>query len=198
METKPASWALALIGPAGDEGDHPPPLAALFRRLAFAIALAAVYGLAVGLRRGGSELASHALGVPAGVLAVLVLGLPALFILLAITGSTVDARHLFADAVRSIAIFGVAAAGIAPVVGFFGVTAGGDGSAALIAGLGLAVAGGLGFFDFVRKLFGLITKDERPVTQLATVGISAGFTVFALILTTRVWLEALPLLGGSS
>ena len=53
-------------------------------RVATGAALSAVYGVALGAREGGSALLVHAIGVPAALLAVCTLGLPALFIVLAL------------------------------------------------------------------------------------------------------------------
>src|SRR5580658_634135 len=64
------------------------------RRLATAASLAAVFGVALGLRHGGLSLASGAAGAPLGILAVGALAAPALVILLALANAPIDALDL--------------------------------------------------------------------------------------------------------
>ncbi len=70
-------WAAALLEVDDD-------WRALARRVAIGAALSAIYGVALGAREGGLALALHAVGVPSALLAVCALGLPALYIVLAL------------------------------------------------------------------------------------------------------------------
>src|SRR5262249_46604666 len=54
----------------------------LARRGALGLGLSAFYGLALGARQGGKQLLVHALGVPLGLLLVVLVGAPSMFVFL--------------------------------------------------------------------------------------------------------------------
>jgi hypothetical protein len=70
-------------------------------RLASGLGLASLYGLALGARSGGLALVQHALGASAGLAAVAVLGIPALFVLLALVNAPVSPRAMLSVGARS-------------------------------------------------------------------------------------------------
>ena len=58
------------------------------QRLAVAIGLASLFGIAIGLRAGGVAIATHAFGVSLGIVAVCGLAVPALAIILALVNAS--------------------------------------------------------------------------------------------------------------
>src|SRR5580658_3050606 len=92
------------------------------RRLGVAASLAAVLGVALGLRKGGLALASGAAGAPLGILAVSALAAPALAILLALANAPIDAKDLARATTRAAAKAGLLLAGLAPLAALFVVT----------------------------------------------------------------------------
>ena len=184
------SWAAELLETEGD-------WRALARRGATGALLAAGYGLALGAREGGSALLVHALGVPAALVAVSLLGLPALYIVLALFDAPLSPRKAAGAAVRGIASGGLALAGLAPLAALYVVTSSTAGAAAIAGGLGLALGGLLGLRHLTATLREALDGADSATRFMA--GLSqVGFGLFAVLLAWRVWSALLPLLGGVS
>ena len=83
-------------------------------RLGAGLGFAALYGLALGSRSGGMSMLQHAFGASAGLAAVGALGLPSLFVLLALVDAPVSPGALLAAGARGLASAGFVLAGLAP------------------------------------------------------------------------------------
>lgn len=166
-------------------------------RFATGLGLAALYGLALGAREGGSALLIHAAGVPLALLLIAALGVPALYIVLALFDAPIDPARAASAAARSAASTGLVLGGLAPAAALFVVTSDSREAAALAGALGLAVGGVLGLRAFLRDI-GEVTSRSGGVTRFVSGLAFGGFTVFATALAIRVWFAALPLFGGAS
>lgn len=183
--TQNPSWAEQLLG--GDDG---------FRReaerLAVALGLSSLFGVALGLRGGGAAIGVHALGVTIGLAAVCGLAVPALAIMLALVDASMDALGLARATARAAAHAGLVLAGLAPGAALFAVTVE-DALTVTVVGLGgLFLAGAIGMRSFVREL-----KPHVGAGVLANVAVPS-FLVFAAVLCARVWWICLPLVRGVS
>ncbi len=159
--------------------------------------LASVYGLALGTRDGGSALWLHAAGVPAGLAAVALVGVPSLFVFLALGNAPIAPEGALSAATRALGITGLVLAGLAPTAALFLVTIESTVVAASVGGLGLAAAGLLG----LAHLLGGLSRQLRsggPLTRSSGNAALAIFAFFAVGLCLRVWWGLLPLLGGAS
>jgi hypothetical protein len=186
------TWSGALVSEESD-----PEIRSLVSRGGTGIALAALYGLAAGARHGGESLFLHALGAPAGALAVTLVAVPALFIILTLFDAPIEPRRLAAVAVRAFATFGIVLAGLAPAVALFVVTSGADVTAKFVVFAGLAIAGGLALRSLMAGLWAQLA-DVDTATSLLARGVLSGFLVLSVMLAARVWVFALPILGGAS
>jgi hypothetical protein len=155
-----------------------------------------LFGLALGLRRGGSAVFLHAIGVPAGVLAVTVLAVPALAIVLALANAPVDALGLARAASRAAAHAGLVLGGFAPATVLF-VTTVEDAITVTVMGFGaLLLAGAIAVRAFTQDLAPQIEHAPTRTRRLTQVALPA-FIVFATVLALRVWWITLPILTGS-
>ncbi|UJR81252.1 Hypothetical protein I5071_33080 [Sandaracinus amylolyticus] len=162
------------------------------------LALASIAGLAMGARGGALSMAVHAAGVPLALLAVVALGVPSLFVLLALADAPLDPRATAAAATRGIGASGLVLAGLAPAIALFVVTSESADAAALTTSGGLALAGLVGLGHVLREIMRELDEADLRTRALAIGGL-AGFAVFASALATRVWGALLPvLLGGAS
>jgi hypothetical protein len=158
--------------------------------------LSCVYGLALGARGGGAELLRHALGAPLGLLVVAGVAAPALFVRLALIDAPLRPAQMVAAISRGTFATGVVLAGLAPAAALLVVSIESARAAALVSGLGLWLAGGIGLvnlFDALSSALGGATGSVRSRAWLAV-------TIFALLsaaLAARVWYAWLPLLGGA-
>jgi len=184
------SWTLGLLA---DEGDW----RALARRAAAGLGLAALYGVALGAREGGTAMLVHAAGVPAALLAVAAVGLPALYILLALFDAPLSPKKAAGAAVIGVASSGLVLAGLAPLAALYVVTSSNDEAAALAGTAGLVLGGLLGLRHLVATLRDALEKAESATRLLAIVA-QLGFGAFAMLLGWRVWSAVLPILGGAS
>lgn len=166
------------------------------RGAAAGIGLSALYGAALGARAGGLAIVRHALLVPAGIVALVLLGLPALHILLTLAGARLDALRLGAATARAIAATGVLLGGLAAPVLLLVVSAEGHAAAAFAGGTGLVAAGALGLSRLGRDLEAAARESAPPARALSTL-LTVGFSVFAVVLVGRIWWSALPV-GGAS
>jgi hypothetical protein len=177
------------------------------RRLATAASLAAVFGVALGLRHGGLSLASGAAGAPLGILAVGALAAPALVILLALANAPIDALDLGRATTRAAAKAGMLLAGVAPLAALFVVTVE-DAITVTCVGFGaLILAGGVAARSFYHDLAARF--DKAPASTSSTPrrshgrGVASRFAMHAAVwaflafsgaLALRVWVQTLPML----
>lgn len=160
------------------------------------LGLAGVFGLALGVRAGGASLAAHALGVPVGIGAVALIGVPSLFVFLTLKNAPISPFAMVTTTSRALGVTGMVLAGLAPAVALFVVTIN-SGLVAAAAGLaGLLLGGGIGL---VHLLNGFSEELRRaPLTVRATGNaITALFAIFAVLLCGRIWFGLLPLLRGA-
>ncbi|WP_438013781.1 hypothetical protein WMF18_22915 [Sorangium sp. So ce315] len=167
-------------------------------RFGVGVGLASLYGLALGARQGGASLVQHAAGVPAAVVAVACLGVPALLIVLTLFDAPLDPPRVLSATARAAASTGLVLAGLAPAAALFVVTSASDLTAALMGLLGLAVAGALGVHALLRDL-GVALRRDGGVVGLAGHGAALlGFAGFAVVLALRVWWATLPILKAGA
>ena len=184
LSAPPPSWTAHLLAEA--------PVFSLRRealRFATGLGLAALYGLALGVRGGGAGLLAHALGVPAALLVALGIGVPALYIALALFDVPLALPTVIAAAARSASASGLVLAGLAPAAALFVVTSQRPGAAALAALTGLVLGGGI---SLIRLVGELLKGLDRTAVRLVLLG----FSIFAVTVAARIWWATLPLLRG--
>ena len=155
-----------------------------------------MYGLALGARSGGMALVQHALCASAGLAAVGLLGLPALFVLLALVNAPVSPSAMLSAGARSLASAGFVLAGLAPSAALLAVTIESPDAAAFVTRAGLTLAGGIGLFQLtsaVRAMLQALPAESRWKCHALLVG----FSLFAIMLAARVW-YSLPILQGAA
>ncbi len=184
-----ASWAQELLEADGDTR-------ALARRGALGLGLAAIYGAALGTRDGGWSLLTHAAGVPAALLVVGLIGLPSLYIVLALFDAPLSMKAAAGAAVRGIASSGLVLAGLAPLTTLYVVTSTSARAAAIAGTLGLVLGGLLGLRHLVVTL-GEALAEADSATRLFAMLAQGAFSVFAIVLGWRIWASLLPLVGGA-
>jgi len=167
-----------------------------FARLGAGLGLAALYGLALGARSGGVALVQHALGASAGLAAVGVLGIPALFVLLALVNAPVSPSAMFSAGSRALASAGFVLAGLAPSAALLAVTIESPEAAAFVTRGGLTLAGGIGLFQLTSAVRAML-KDLPPESRMKCTALLFGFSLFAIVLAARVW-YSLPILQGAA
>jgi hypothetical protein len=182
-----AGWSATFLAGASEVR-----LAVEGARFATALGLSAAYGVALGLRGGARGMARVALVIPAAWLAVAGLGVPALAILLALADAPVRAVELAGAASRAAARASLILFGLAPAIALFAVTTDEAASAALLGGLGLAVAWAFGLRAFAGDILRASHRSRGP-----TLAATLGFAVFATALAGRVWLCGLAPLWGA-
>jgi len=183
-------WTASLLGAARDAGWR-----AAARRLGVGLGLASLYGLALGTRYGALAMAWHALGVPLGLAASALLAAPAFYILLAHVDFPIDGLAFASSVSRAAATGGLALAGLAPAAALLTASTEGPVAAALYGALGLVVAGSLALRGLHRELSAAWQRSQRP-GGLAQLLATLGFSLFASLLTARIWWLTLPMLGG--
>ncbi|WP_437806310.1 hypothetical protein [Sorangium sp. So ce1078] len=165
-------------------------------RFGVGVGLASLYGLALGARQGGVSFIHHAAGVPAAMIAVACLGVPALTIVLTLFDAPLDPSRVLSATARAAAATGLVLGGLAPAAALFVVTSGSHDTAALMGLLGLAVGGAIGVRVLLRDLGAALRRDQGLLTRSGYTAALLGFAVFAVALALRVWADTLPLLGG--
>jgi hypothetical protein len=144
-------------------------------RFGVGLGLAALYGLSLGARQGGKAFFVHAAGVPAALLAVSALGIPALYIILALFDAPIEHPRVIAATARAAARSGLVLAGLAPAAALFVVSSDRTATAAIAGAIGLAVAGMLGLVRLLSELRGALEK--APITtSRALTGSSPDFS----------------------
>jgi len=161
-------------------------------RLGAGLGLASLYGLALGARSGGISLVQHALSVSAGLAAVAVLGIPALFVILALVNAPVSPSAMLSAGARALASAGFVLAGLAPSAALLAVTIESPDAVAFVTRAGLTLAGGLGLFQLMCAV-GSTLAGLAPDARLKCHALLLCFAVFAIMLAARVW-YTLPIL----
>lgn len=170
----------------------------LARRTAIGLAMASIAGLAMGARDGVVAMAVHAAGVPIALAAVSALGVPSLYVVLALFDAPIDPRASAAAAARGMAAGGLVLAGLAPAIALFVVTSDSAEAAAGAAIAGLAIGGAIGLGHVVAAVNDALGEADSATRVMAKL-VLAGFSVFAIALSARVWGALLPVLvGGAS
>ena len=164
-------------------------------RLGAGLGLAALYGLALGARTGGVSLVQHALAASAGLAAVGVLGIPALFVLLALVDAPVSPGAMLSAGARSLASAGFVLAGLAPSAALLAVTIESPDAVAFVTRAGLTLAGGIGLVQLTSSVRTML-KDLPAERRLKCNALLFGFSLFAIMLAGRVW-YTLPILKGA-
>jgi hypothetical protein len=187
-DADPDSWAQRFLGLSAastwpEEG----------RRLAFAIGLASLFGVSLGLRKGGATLALAAVGAPTGILAVAAIAVPAFAIVLALANAPVDAMALAKATSRAAAKAGLVLAGLAPAAALFVVTVEDAITVTMVGFGGLVLAGAIAARSFSKELGPLIRSAPAATRAAMSVAMPA-FLLFAAVLAARVWWIALPFL----
>ena len=165
-------------------------------RFGIGLGLAAVYGLSLGTRQGGKAFFTNAAFVPVALAAVVALGVPALYISLALFDAPIEPPRAISAAARATARTGLVLAGLAPAAALFVVSSDDARSAAGSAIVGLVIAGAIGLTRMVGDLHGSITSAPANVRAKADFAFF-GFAIFAVALAARIWWTALPLLRGA-
>src|SRR5688500_6847154 len=129
MSVEPSAFARPAAGIAADEG----------RRWLGGLLLAAVFGLALGARLGGLALLQHALGVPAGLCATGLLGVPPLYVLLTLFDAPISLSEIASWVGRALSSIGAVLGGLAPAVALLAVTIQSADVAGFAARFGLAI-----------------------------------------------------------
>jgi len=164
------------------------------RRLLSGLALSAVFGLALGLRSGGFGLVEHALGVPAGLCAMGLLGVPPLYVLLTLFDAPLSLSEITSTVVRALASIGLVLAGLAPAVALLTVTIRSPHVASTAAQAALALASVIGGAPLLLRVF---EKLGGASLKLKGGLLLCGFAVFAGAVSARTWQALLPILSGS-
>jgi hypothetical protein len=162
-------------------------------QLVSALALSAIFGLALGARFGALSMAVHAAAVPLGFVAVTLLAVPAFCIGMAHAGVDLDVGVLTRSVAQALMSAGRVLAGLAPAMLLLAVTCEAATSVVCFGVLGLAVGSALG----MRALFlGLESLESwnRPTARL----LRWAFASFAALLGARIWWALLPVFGGAS
>jgi hypothetical protein len=188
-----SNWTAILLAPTPR-----PHFIAEAGRFGAGLGLAAVYGLALGARQGGVSLFKHAAGVPAGMIAVACLGVPALTILLTLFNAPLAPPRALSAASRAAAASGLVLGGLAPAAALFVVTSESATTAAVMGLLGLAVGGLIGLRVLLRDLKAALETEENLMTRAASGFVLVGFAAFAVLLALRVWWSSLPILKGGA
>jgi hypothetical protein len=161
------------------------------------LALSALFGLALGARTGGVDLLRHAVGVPAGLLAVGLLGVPSLFVLLSLFDTPLTLTDIADESARAVGSVGLLLAGLAPAATLLVVTIQSAPVAAGIARLGLLLAGAIGGVPLLLRLFSKLDGARFGLRWKAALTLG-GFALFGVALSARTWQALLPILGGGS
>ena len=164
--------------------------AAVARSIGTSLALAAIFGAAMGARYGELSMAVHAVGVPLGLAAVIAIGGPAFFVGCAHAGVAIGPRDLLRSLTAGLATSGLVLAGSSPAMLLGGVSAETPFGAGAVAGAGLALGGLVGLRRALVDMGGAL-KEGGVAARLA----AWSFGAFAVVLATRIWWLALPALG---
>ena len=184
----PPTWTERCLGRASS-----PTWVGEVRRLLLAAGLAAVFGVALGLRHGGASLVLGALGAPAGTLAVAAVAVPAFAIVLALANAPLEAMDLAHATSRAAMRAGLLLAGIAPGMAMLVVTVEETLTVDVMGFAALLFAGAVAGHGFVSDLRPALGEAPRLTRAILSVALPA-FLLFAAVLAARVWWLSLPML----
>jgi hypothetical protein len=187
-EERPTTWTERCLGRATS-----PTWAGEAQRLLLGGALAAVFGVALGLRHGGTSLVLGALGAPAGILAVAAVAVPAFAIVLALANAPLEATDLLSATSRAAMRAGLFLAGVAPALAMLVVTVEETVTVDIMGFGALLFAGAIAGHAFVAELRPALAGAPRGTRAILSVALPA-FLLFAAVLAARVWWLALPML----
>jgi hypothetical protein len=173
-----------------------PNVRTIITQVAIGFGLAAVFGLALGMRDGGWALFQHGFYVPVGIAAVFLMGIPAYYVGMALIDAPINPRSLVSTGASAMVATGAVLAGLAPAAALYVVTSNGSETAGTIAVLSLVIAGVIG----LRTLLRATSKQLREASagkQVFGFLITGLFVVFATLFAARIWFSSLPILGGS-
>lgn len=173
------------------------PLGRELSKLTSGLALAAVYGLALGARSGGVDLVRHALGAPLGLAVVAAVAAPALFVRLALINAPLRPAQMVGAVAQGTFTAGLVLAGLAPAVAMLVVSIESAAAAAWMSGLGLWLAGGIGLFNLLAALRQHLIGADFRTNSRGFIAVAV-FSALACALAARAWYAWLPLLGGAS
>ena len=191
-EERPHTWTARWLGRAAS-----PTWASEAQRLLLGTALAAVFGVALGLRHGGAALVLGALGAPAGILAVAAVAVPAFAIVLALANAPLEAMDLLHATSRAAMRAGLFLAGLAPAVAMLVVTVEETVTVDVMGFGALLFAGAIAGHAFVAELRPHLAGAPRTTRAILGAALPA-FLLFAAVLAARVWWLALPMLTEAS
>jgi hypothetical protein len=166
------------------------------RRLGIGLALASLFGAAIGLRHGGLAILAHAVGVPLGILAVAAVAVPAFAIVLALANAPIDAATLGRATSRAAAKAGLILGGLAPAAVLYVVTVEDAITVSIVGFGGLLLAGSIALRSFADELRHPL-RSANATAQIAMTLALPAFLLFAAALSVRVWWLALPILTGA-
>lgn len=196
MPPAPPTWAHNWLGDASSSSSSS-TWSLESQRLLLGVALSSLFGLALGLRRGGITIALAALGAPAGIAAVAFVAVPAFAIVLSLANAPVDMMDLSRATSRASLRAGLFLAGLAPGAALIMVTVE-DAITVTVAGLGsLLLAGAIAARSFSSELRPHLAAAPRGTRAVLSLAMPA-FLLFAAVLAARVWWLALPLLTEPS
>jgi hypothetical protein len=182
VSMQPSAFAQRATGTATDEG----------RRLLGGLLLSAVFGLALGARMGGLALLQHALGVPAGLCAMGLLGVPPLYVLLTLFDAPISLSEIASSVGRALSSIGAVLGGLAPAVALLAVTIQSPYVAGFSARFGLAMACAIGGAPLLLRIF---EKLGGAALKFKGGLLLCGFAMFAGAVSARTWQSLLPILG---
>jgi len=185
-------WAARLVA-----DDSSATFSDLVRRTAVGLGLSSFYGLAIGTRQGGRALLSHTVGVPLGLLLIVVAGAPSMFVFLSLCRAPIDAKALASTAARGVGSAGLLLGGLAPAAALFVVSSETPKAASSAVLAGLLLGGGVALARATWEVFRSASRG-RAASVLGGMGVAIGFAVFAVALAVRIWSAVLPILGGGS
>jgi hypothetical protein len=164
-------------------------------RAAIGLGLSAAFGVALGIRDGGAAILLHGMWAAAAPAAILVFGVPALYIVLAFIDAPLVALDVGRSAARGAAALGTCLAGLAPITALFIVSSHARVWGALVGICALVFSGlvGVGHFHVsLREQLRDASQSKRSAAMLAI----TIFGVLATVAAARIWLGELPIYGG--
>jgi hypothetical protein len=185
-------------GPAFPTRSTPDPALDFGRevtRLGGGLLAAAAFGLALGAHGGGPALVQHAVGAALALLAVTVITVPSLLVLLALLDAPLTFERLAGLTARAVASSGLLLAGLAPAAALLVVTIQSAATAALVARAGLTLALVIGAAPLLFGVYGEL-QAAPAATRFKATSLLLAFSVFAVILATRLFEALLPILDG--
>ncbi len=172
----------------------------LVERALVGLGLSIFFGLALGMHRGGLSLITHALAIPGGLLLTTCVSIPSLYIVLSMLGAPLRLGLLLASVSTALHTAGRVLAGFAPIAALLVVTIREPIALALVAKLGLEIAGCLSLYRLMsavreaNALSGTIPGSAQTKYGL----VLCGFVVLALNLGQMAFSTLLPALRGAS